>query len=80
MLKIISKKEYQKLLEYEDKYREITGEKFTICVGGRTIHRKLMNLSKEELVRLILEMREDIRYINKKLKKQYKCRVEKAED
>lgn len=80
MLKIISKKEYQDLLEYKDKYDEITGQKFTICVGGRTIHSRLMNLSKEELVRLILEMREDIRRINKKLKKQYKCRVEKVEE
>jgi len=80
MLKIISKKEYQILLEYKNKYDFITGQKFTIVVGGRTLHNRLMNLSKEELVRLILEMREDIRKINKKLKKQYKCRVEKVED
>lgn len=79
-MKVLSNKEYEELKDYKQKYKEITGESFVIYVGGRTLYSRLIQLSKEQLVHLILEMREDIRRINKKMKKQYKCRVEKESD
>lgn len=80
MLKIISKKEYEKLKEYKKKYEDITGQRWYIITGGRSLYSRFMQLSKESLIFLVMEMREDIRKINKKLKKQYKCRVEKVEE
>lgn len=80
MLKIISKKEYDELVDYKNKYLEITGQQMFIITGGRSMYSKLIHLSKEQLIHLVMEMRDDIRTINKKLRKQYKCRVEKVDD
>ncbi len=80
MIKIISKKQYKELVDYKIKYQEITGQRWFIVTGGRSLQSRLMQLSKESLINLIMEMRKDIRSINKKLKKQFKCRVEKVED
>lgn len=77
MIKIIKKKEYNQLLEYKRRYEEITGQRWFIVSGGRTLHSKLMQLSKESLINLIMEMREDIRCINKKMKTKNRCRVMK---
>lgn len=77
MIKIIKKKEYNQLLEYKRRYEEITGQRWFIVSGGRTLHSKLMQLSKESLINLIMEMREDIRCINKKMKNKNRCRVMK---
>lgn len=78
MIKIISKKEYEELLEYRKKYEDITGKRWYVVSGGRTIYSRLMQLSKESLINLVMEMRDDIRKINKKLKRNYKCRVEEV--
>lgn len=77
MIKIISKKEYLELLDYKKKYKDITGQTWYICTGGRSKQAQLMQLPKEVLINLIMEMREDIRKINKNLNKNYKCRIEK---
>ncbi len=79
MFKIMSKKEYLKLLDYKKKYEEITGQRWYIISGGRSQYSRLMQLSKESLINLCLEMRRDIKNVNKKLNKKYKCRIEVAE-
>ena len=56
MLKIIKKKEYKRLIDIENKYRELTGETFTICCGGRSRRAALLQLNKEELVRIIFDL------------------------
>lgn len=56
-MKILSKKEYNRLKDIESKYNHFTGKEFTIFVGGRTLRSRLMQLSKEELIRIILELK-----------------------
>lgn len=56
MLKIIKKKEYQRLMDIENKYRLLVGETFTICTGGRSRRSALLLLDKEELVRIIFDL------------------------
>ena len=56
MLKIIKKKEYERLLDIENKYRELIGERFTICNGGRSRRSALLQMNKEELVRIIFDL------------------------
>lgn len=76
MIKLISKTEYKELLDYKKRYEEITGQRWYILTGGRSYFSRLMQLSKESLINLVLEMRKDIKNINKKLNKNYKCRIE----
>lgn len=80
MLKIIKKSEYQELLDYKEKYERITGQRWFIISGGRTMQSRLMQLSKESLINLIMELRQDIKNINKRLKRNFRCRVEKVDD
>lgn len=56
MLKIIKKKEYERLIDIENKYRELLGERFTICTGGRSRRNALLQMNKEELVRIIFDL------------------------
>jgi hypothetical protein len=49
-MKIISNKRYKELLDYENKYRLLTGQTFTICNGGRSRYASLLLLEKEEIV------------------------------
>ena len=56
MLKIIKKKEYQRLIDIENKYRLLTGQTFTICTGGRSRRSALLQMDKEELVRIIFDL------------------------
>lgn len=55
-MKIISSKEYKRLKETERKYDLIVGNSITLVIGGRTKMARLMNLEKEELVRIIIEL------------------------
>lgn len=80
MIKLLSKKNYNELLDYKKKYEDITGKRWYILTGGRSQYSRLMQLSKESLINLVMEMREDIRRINKKLNKNYKCRIENEEN
>lgn len=56
MLKIIKKKEYQRLIDIENKYRHLIGDTFTICNGGRSKRSTLLQMDKEELVRIIFDL------------------------
>lgn len=49
-MKIISNKRYNKLLEYESKYRLLTGQTITICTGERSKYKALLSMEKEEIV------------------------------
>lgn len=50
-MKIISNKRYKELLEYEKKYRLLTGQRVTLCTGGRSRYKALLSMEKEEIVR-----------------------------
>lgn len=56
MLKIIKKKEYERLIDIENKYRELLGERITICTGARSRRSALLQMNKEELVRIIFDL------------------------
>lgn len=49
-MKIISNKRYKELLEYESKYRLLTGQTFTFCTGERSRYKALLSMEKEEIV------------------------------
>ena len=56
MLKIIKKKEYERLIDMENKYRELLGERITIYTGMRSRTSALLQMNKEELVRIIFDL------------------------
>lgn len=56
MLKIITKKEYEKLINTKNRYREIIGECFTLYTGARSKKGAFLQMSKEELVRIIFDL------------------------
>ena len=56
MLKIIKKKEYEKLVDIENRYRELIGERVTLYTGSRSRRGALLQMSKEELVRIIFDL------------------------
>lgn len=60
-MKILSKKEYKRLKDIENKYYHLTGQMFTIYIGGRSRRARLMLMSKEELVRIIFNMNSELR-------------------
>ena len=49
-MKIISNKRYKKLLDYESKYRLLTGQTITFCTGERSKYKALLSMEKEEIV------------------------------
>ena len=55
-MKIIKNKEYKRLIDIENKYRELIGETFTIYTGGRSKRAGLLRMNKEELVRIIFDL------------------------
>jgi len=55
-MKIISNKEYQKLKETSEKYDLLMGQTVTFWTGERSRYKALLTLSKEELVRRIMDM------------------------
>lgn len=56
MFKIIKKKEYQRLIDIENKYRLLIGDTFTIWTGGRSRRSAFLQMDKEELVRIIFDL------------------------
>ena len=56
MLKIISKTEYNKLKEIERKYKELSGQCFTLYTGSRSRRGAFLQMNKEELVRIIFDL------------------------
>lgn len=79
-MKILKNSEYQELLDYKNKYDDLTGRNWYILSGGRSIHARLMQLSKETLINMLLEMRQDLKKAYKKLKKSNICILEPSED
>ena len=79
-MKLLKNSEYQELLEYKKKYEDLTGQRWYIVSGGRSTYSRLMQLSKESLINLLLEMRQDLKKISKKIKKSNKCILEPSED
>ena len=69
MFKIISKKEYQRLINIEDKYNLLEGKSWVYICGGGSQRAKLLKLPKEELVRIIYLQNNDIKKANKLLNK-----------
>lgn len=65
-MKILTKKEYQKLKDIEKKYEYITGQIFTIYISGRSRKYRLMQLPKEELVKMIFDLGNELNKIHKK--------------
>ena len=56
MLKIISKKEYQRLKDKEREYDELSGQCFTLYTGSRSRRGAFLQMNKEELVRIIFDL------------------------
>lgn len=50
MIKILSNKRYKQLLDYENKYRLLTGQTVTFCTGARSRYSALLSMEKEEIV------------------------------
>ena len=68
MLKIISKKEYQRLKDKERKYDELTGQVITFWTGCRSTYKALLSLSKEELVSRLFKLNNICTQLERKLK------------
>ena len=49
-MKIISNKRYEELLDYEKKYRLLTGQTVTFWTGERSKYKALFSMEKEEIV------------------------------
>lgn len=65
-MKIISTKRYNELVDKEHKYNRFTGQEFTIYISGRTLYSRLMGLTKEELVKMLLDMNAQYKDLLKK--------------
>lgn len=79
-MKILKNKDYQELLDYKTKYEDITGKRWYIVSGGRSMYKRLMELSKESLINMLLEMRNDLKKLSKKVKTKYNCILEPSEN
>ena len=49
-MKIISNKRYKELLDYENKYRLLTGQTITFYTGEKSKYKALLSMEKEEIV------------------------------
>lgn len=68
-MKILTTKRYKKLLDYEKKYRELTGQCITFCTGYRSTYKALLSMSKEELVHRYFDLNNAYSQLFKKLEK-----------
>lgn len=68
-MKILSKKEYLRLTDIENKYRELIGQTFTLYTGSRSKRGALLQMNKEELVRIIFDINNHTIKLQKKLLK-----------
>lgn len=55
-MKIILNKRYKELLDYEKKYRLLTGQTVTFCTGKRSRYSALLSMEKEEIVRRYFDL------------------------
>ena len=77
-MKIISSKEYKKLKEYEKKYDLIVGQTFTLFTGGRSRRKAFLMLEKEELVRIIYDLNNQLCELIKEREKEIHGRKKRA--
>lgn len=68
-MKLLSNKRYKELLDIEEKYKYLIGARFTFAVGGRSRSTRLLQLEKEELVRIIFDLLNDIKAKENKYEK-----------
>ena len=66
-MKILSTKRYKKLLDIEEKYKYLNGEMFTLYIGGRSRTVMLLQMQKEELVKIIVDLHNDILQLKRRL-------------
>lgn len=55
-MKILTNKRYKELTNYENKYRELTGQLITLYTGKRSRYSALLSMNKEELVHRYLDL------------------------
>ncbi|MBR4672062.1 MAG: hypothetical protein IKO78_02530 [Bacilli bacterium] len=55
-MKILTNKRYKELTNYENKYRELTGQLITLYTGKRSKYSALLSMNKEELVHRYLDL------------------------
>ena len=66
-MKIISNKRYKELLDYEKKYRLLTGQTVTFCTGKRSRYSALLSMEKEEIVRRYFDLYSAYVQLSKKI-------------
>lgn len=67
IMKIIKTKRYKELIDIEQKYKYLNGKMFTLAVGGRSRRVRLLQLEKEELVKIIFDLHNDKLQLKKHL-------------
>jgi hypothetical protein len=66
-MKILSNKKYKELLDYESKYRLLTGQTITFCTGERSKYKALLSMEKEEIVRRYFDLYNAYIQLSKKI-------------
>jgi len=69
MFKIITKKEYNKLKDIEEKYNLLIGQTITFWSGGRSKVARLLELDKEELVKRYMDLNNIACQLQRKLER-----------
>lgn len=75
-MKILRTKRYEELLNYEQKYKELTGQCVTFWTGGRSTYKAFLSMHKEEIVYRYFELNKA--YIE--LVREYKKKVSNVKD
>ena len=68
-MKILSDKRYKQLLDYESKYRLITGQTITFCTGERSKYKALLSMEKAAIVRRYFDLYSAYIQLSKKVSK-----------
>ena len=66
-MKIISNKRYEELLDYENKYRLLTGQTVTFCAGEISKYKALLSMEKEEIVRRYFDLHNAYALLSRKI-------------
>ena len=78
-MKIISNKRYKELLDYENKYRLLTGQTVTFCTGARSRYKALLCMEKEEIVRRYFDLNKAYIELIREIKRKNTIRKEKLD-
>lgn len=66
-MKIILNKRYKQLLDYERKYRLLTGQTVTFCTEERSRYKALLSMEKEEIVRRCFDLHNAYLQLSRKI-------------